>query len=126
MSNTDLTFSKKEKLKSKKLIEQLFKEGKSVSSFPVKLIYLPCKLENTPLKVGVTVAKRNFKSAVDRNRIKRQLRESYRQNKQLIFNNIEGDFALLFLYTGKQMPDHTTVEKSIVEVLTKFEKKLKK
>ncbi len=117
-------FPKKEKLKSRKLIEQLFKEGKGISSFPIKLIYLPCSIESTPLKVGVTVAKRNFKSAVDRNRIKRLLREGYRRNKHLVFNNIEGDFALLFIYIGKQMPEHIIIEKAIIEVLTKFQKKL--
>ncbi|WBU90645.1 ribonuclease P protein component [Cellulophaga omnivescoria] len=117
-------FPTKEKLKSKKLIGELFENGKSVSSYPVKLIYLPCTLENTPLKVGVTVPKRNFKSAVDRNRIKRLLREGYRLNKHVIFNNIDKDFALLFLYLGKKKPNHTEIEKSVAEVLAKFYKKV--
>ncbi|MCK0158089.1 ribonuclease P protein component [Cellulophaga sp. F20128] len=124
MTQLNFTFPKKEKLKSKKLIEQLFTEGKTVTNFPIKLIYLPCTLENTPLKVGVTVAKRNFKSAVDRNRIKRLLREAYRSNKHIVYNNIEGDYALLFLYIGKQMPESETIEKSTIAVLTKLQKKL--
>lgn len=124
MTKLNFTFPKKEKLKSKKLIEQLFTEGKTVTNFPIKLIYLPCTLENTPLKVGVTVAKRNFKSAVDRNRIKRLLREAYRHNKHIIYNNIEGDYALLFLYLGKQMPEYDGIEKSTIAVLTKLQKKL--
>ncbi|MCL5246590.1 ribonuclease P protein component [Cellulophaga sp. 20_2_10] len=120
----NFSYPKKEKLKSKKLIEELFKDGKSVSSFPVKLIYVPCSLENTSLNVGVTVPKRNFKSAVDRNRIKRLLREAYRLNKHIVFNNIDQDFALLFLYLGKKKPDYAEVEKSIIEALTKFYKKV--
>lgn len=124
MTQLNFTFPKKEKLKSKKLIEQLFTEGKTVTNFPIKLIYLSCTLENTPLKVGVTVAKRNFKSAVDRNRIKRLLREAYRSNKHIVYNNIEGDYALLFLYIGKQMPEYETIEKSTIAVLTKLQKKL--
>ena len=124
MTELNFTFPKKEKLKSKKLIAQVFAEGKAVSNFPIKLIYLPCTLENTPLKVGVTVAKRNFKSAVDRNRIKRLLRESYRCNKHIVYNNIEGDYALLFLYLGKQMPEYKEIEKSTIAVLTKLQKKL--
>ena len=117
-------FPTKEKLKSRKLIGELFADGKSVSSYPVKLIYLPCSLQNTPLKVGVSVPKRNFKSAVDRNRIKRLLREGYRLNKHVIFNNIDKDFALLFLYLGKKKPNHTEIEKSVAEVLAKFYKKV--
>lgn len=117
-------FPTNEKLKSRKLIGELFADGKSVSSYPVKLIYLPCSLQNTPLKVGVSVPKRNFKSAVDRNRIKRLLREGYRLNKHVIFNNIDKDFALLFLYLGKKMPDYAEIEKSVAEVLAKFYKKV--
>lgn len=123
-NTSNFSFPTKEKLKSKKLIGELFTDGKSVSSFPVKLIYLPCTLENTPLKVGVTVPKRNFKSAVDRNKIKRLLREGYRLNKHVIFNNIDKEFALLFLYLGKKMPDYAEIEKSMIEVLAKFYKKV--
>ena len=116
-------FPKKEKLKSKKLIDQLFAEGKSVSSFPVKLIYLKTELpEEVPIQAAVTVPKKNFKSAVKRNRIKRLLRECYRLNKQLVFNNSEGTFAFLFLYLGKEVPDYTIVDKNLKAVLHKFKK----
>jgi len=115
------TFPKNEKLKSKKRIAQLFEEGKSVSKFPLKLIYLK-NAHSTPLKIqtAVSVPKRNFKSAVQRNRIKRLLRESYRLNKQLIFNNIEGDFAFLILYLGKETPSFPAIEKQMIAVFEKF------
>ena len=116
------TFSlpRKEKLKSKKLIDQLFVEGKSVSSFPVKLIYLKTDLTEVPVQAGVTVPKKNFKSAVKRNHIKRLLREAYRLNKPLIFNNTKGNFAFLFLYLGKEVPKGTTIAKNMALVLAKF------
>ncbi|MBU2948311.1 ribonuclease P protein component [Zobellia uliginosa] len=118
---SDLTFPKKEKLKSKKLIEQLFAEGKSVSVFPIKLIYLPVQFtEDTRLKAGVTAPKKNFKSAVKRNRIKRLMREGYRHNKHLVFNNREGSFAFLFLYLGKEMPSQSNVKKTMKEVIKRF------
>src|SRR3546814_639215 len=109
----DFSFPKKEKLKRKKILEQLFKEGKGISNYPVKLIYLATALpEDVRFQAGVAVSKRNFKKAVQRNRIKRLLRESYRLNKHLLFNNIEGSFAFLFLYIGKEMPEHHQVEAS--------------
>ena len=79
--------------------------------------------EDVQIQAGVTVSKRNFKRAVQRNRIKRLLRESYRLNKHLVFNNIEGKFAFLFLYIGKEMPEYEQVEASIKAVLHKFVEK---
>ena len=117
----DFTFPKKEKLKSKKLIEKLFAEGKPVSAFPIKLIYLPTDfIEDTRIKTGVAVPKKNFKSAVKRNRIKRLMRESYRLNKHLVFNNSEGSFAFLFLYLGREMPSQSNVEKAMKDVMKRF------
>ena len=117
----DNSFGKKEKLKSKILIDQLFAEGKSVSSYPIKLIYLKTALaKEVAIQAGVTVSKKNFKSAVKRNRIKRLLRESYRLNKDLVFNNSEATFAFLFLYLGKEMPNFVEIEEHTKKVLAKF------
>ncbi|WP_209401287.1 ribonuclease P protein component [Pseudozobellia sp. WGM2] len=117
----DFKFSKKEKLKSKKLIDQLFAEGKSVTAFPLKLIYLRSQLpENVQVQAGVAVPKKNIKSAVNRNRIKRLMRENYRLNKHQVFNNSEGSFAFLFLYLGKKMPSFTEIESAMGKTLSKF------
>lgn len=115
------SFPKKEKLKSKKLIEQLFAEGIGVTNYPIKLIYLKTRFEDdSKCKVGVTASKRNFKSAVKRNRIKRLMRESYRLNKHLIFNNIEGNFAFMFLYLGKEMPSQSKITDTMIPLMRKF------
>jgi len=120
-----MKFPKKEKLKSKKLIEVLFKEGKTLTSFPYKLIYLKVEVPvDAKFKMGVAVPKKNFKSAVKRNRIKRLLRESYRLNKHLVFNNSEGNFAFLILYLGKEMPTYPEVGKGMQKILQKFLKKI--
>jgi ribonuclease P protein component len=74
------SYNKTEKLKSRKVLNELFTKGKSFSVFPVKLFYTIAEDDQT-IKAGVGVSARNFKKAVDRNRIKRLLRECYRLNK---------------------------------------------
>ena len=116
-------FPKAEKLKSAKTIENLFSEGKTFSKFPIKVFFLPHK-EITSNLAAFAVPKRNFKSAVDRNRVKRQLREAYRLNKYLLE---EGDdhkddykFVMLFLYLGKEKPEYTQVNKAFIKLLKKL------
>jgi|TARA_B110000238_G_scaffold188720_1_gene220039 ribonuclease P protein component len=112
-------FPKSEKLKSKKTIELLFAEGKSVSKHPVKVFYLPS--ENAKkTQVAFTVSKRNFKNAVDRNRIKRQLREAYRLQKHLLKNEEELKFTLFFLYIGNEKLPYSAIETSIKFLINKI------
>jgi len=107
-------FSNKEKLKSKKLIDQLFTEGNSISAHPLRLVFIETHFDDAvKLKVGVSVSKRNFKKAVDRNRIKRLLREVYRLNKGLYFNNITTQYAFMILYIGTEMPDFKSLDAKI-------------
>lgn len=113
------SFPRSEKLKSAKTIERLFKEGKSLTSFPVRLIYL--EQSSVPVtRAAFAVPKRNFKTAVSRNRIKRQLREAYRTNKQLFTANNGRNFAFLFLYIGKNRPHYSEIKAAIEELLKKL------
>ncbi|WP_299212889.1 ribonuclease P protein component [uncultured Aquimarina sp.] len=115
------TFGTNERLKSKKEIELLFSEGKSIAKYPIRLIYRKTTLEKeVQIQAGVSVSKRNFKKAVDRNRIKRLLRESYRKNKYIVGNNTTHQFAFMFLYTGKEMPDYIMIESKIKQIIQKF------
>ncbi len=114
----------KEKLKSKVLFEQLFNEGVHLKQFPLKLLYIKTTFDDSALlKLGVVAPKKKFKSAIKRNRIKRLLREAYRLNKHLVFNNVEGNFAFLFLYLGNKMPNYKEVDKAMVQLLEAFLKK---
>ncbi|NNM24064.1 MAG: ribonuclease P protein component [Flavobacteriaceae bacterium] len=109
-------FQKEEKLKSRKLIERLFSEGKSVSSFPVKVFFLP--LADAQFhQATFAVPKRSFKLAVARNRIKRQMREAYRLHKHLLSHNNGPKFALLFLYISKDKPQYAHVISSMKQLL---------
>ena len=110
-------FPKQQKLKSRKDIQSLFKEGSSITQYPVKLLWLPCQQKQT--KAGFAVAKKNFKSAVTRNKIKRLMREAYRLQKQEIQSK-DKTFTLLFLYIGKDVASFKTIDKAVLGALKKL------
>jgi ribonuclease P protein component len=112
-----LTYNKHEKLKSKKAIEQLFSEGKSISAYPLRLVYIE---NNETLKIGVSVSKRNFKKAVQRIRIKRLLREGYRLNKQQLVEKEIKNYYIMLIYMSKEMPNFETVDSLTKKVFKKF------
>ncbi|MDC1312562.1 ribonuclease P protein component [Flavobacteriaceae bacterium] len=112
------TFPKHQKLKSRKDIKALFEEGKTVTKYPVKLLWLPLGQQET--KAGFAVAKRNFKSAVTRNKIKRLMREAYRLQKQEIQGQDKKPFTLLFLYIGKDVASFKTIDKAVLGALKKL------
>ncbi|TXE12945.1 ribonuclease P protein component [Seonamhaeicola algicola] len=119
------TYPKKEKLKSKTLINQLFSEGQSVSVYPLRLVYLKTTFpENIVAKTGVSVGKRYFKKAVDRNLIKRLLRESYRLNKPSYFNNITAQYAFMILYIGKEKSSFAKIQSKMNTLFNKFSEKV--
>ena len=118
------TYPTIEKLKSKKLLDELFTSGKKLNEYPIKLVYKQLNFEDEVLvKAGVSVPKRNFKRAVDRNRIKRLLREAYRLNKYIIHEVLEEKYVCMFLYLGKEMPDFDTINSKMVRLLNKLVEK---
>ena len=120
---TRFTYNKEEKLKSRKLIEHLFDKGQSLSAFPLKVLY--DYTENTvQLQAGVTISSRRFKKAVDRNRVKRILREAYRLQKLPLQNLLQQQnlsLALFFIYTGKELPVFADVYEKMKIILQKLE-----
>jgi ribonuclease P protein component len=119
------TYSKIEKLKSKILIEKLFVKGKSISSFPLRIVFLETEFDESVIaKCAVSVSKRNFKNAVDRNRVKRIIREAYRLNKNIYFNNITTQYALMILYIGNEKPTFEQVDKAMKKLLERFVEKI--
>ena len=115
------TYNKAEKLKSNKLIDTLFVHGKSISVYPLRLVFLEATFsESVKLKTGVSVPKRNFKKAVDRIRIKRLMREAYRLNKSEVFNNITTQYAFMILYIGKEKTTYPKLEAAMKQLFKKF------
>ncbi len=96
--------SKEERLKSRKLIEALFSDGESFTVFPFRFIYmLPGSETIGQTKIAFSVSKRNFPHAVDRNLIKRQMREIYRMNKSYLASDQFPPAAVMIIYSAKQM-----------------------
>ncbi|NJW53799.1 ribonuclease P protein component [Salinimicrobium oceani] len=117
----DQSFGKKEKLKSKLLIDQLFSEGTSVKKYPLRLVYLPKgKATDEKNRIAVSVPKRSFKKAVDRMKLKRLMREAYRKNKYLVTNKLAASYAIMIIYTGREMMDYSTIFQATEELLKKF------
>ena len=88
-----------------------------MTKYPVKLLWLPLGQQDT--RAGFAVAKRNFKSAVTRNKIKRLMREAYRLQKQEIQGKNK-TFTLLFLYIGKDVASFKTIDKAVLGALKKL------
>ncbi len=116
------TLGKNQKLKSRKAIAQLFVEGKAVKEFPIKMIFLPISEENdtTTTKVAFSVPKRNFKLAVDRNRIKRLLREAYRLNQHDFFPEGSKSYHIMFIYMSSKMPKYNEIDLKLKKLFLKF------
>jgi len=122
------TLGRNERLKSRKQIEQLFSEGKSFPLSPFRIYYQVTPLITTSsssLQFGAGVSSKNFKRAVDRNRVKRLTREAYRlQKKQLQEATIQKKLQLnvFFIYTGKELPAFNIVREKVNVILNKLTK----
>ena len=124
------TFKKEERLHEKKIINELFEKGRSFYLNPFKVIYIDLNIDcKFPAKSMITVSSRNFKKAVDRNRIKRLIREAYRKNKNILYDSLEAyskNLAFVILYTGKLMPSYKDTESKIILILQRLAKENEK
>lgn len=116
----DFKYPKNEKLKSRKIIDSLFTKGKSVSKFPLRLFYAPIDDADEKLKFGVSVSKKHFKHAVDRNYFKRVLRECYRLNKHLIHDNLDQSYAIMFFYQTKERLSYQEINEKTIQLFEKW------
>lgn len=117
----NFTYPKNERLKSKTTIGLLFSEGKSVSKYPLRLVYRQAE-ENSEekIKIGVSVSKKYFKRAVDRNYFKRVLRETYRLNKHLLLDNINEPYSIMFFYQTKDKLSYEEINTKTIQLFEKF------
>lgn len=124
-SKMNFTYPKNEKLKSKVTIDLLFSKGKSVSKYPLRLVFVESEYgiaqdSEQKLKMGVSVSKKYFKKAVDRNYFKRVLRETYRLNKHLLIDNLDKKYAFMFFYQTKDRLSYDEINSKTIQLFEKF------
>ncbi len=119
---------KPERLNKKKIIEKMFAGGsRSFSIFPLRVVWLPVEKLDVQASILISVSKRRFKRAVKRNRIKRQIREAYRLNKQILLAPLTEKnrrLAIAFIYLADELMNSALVEEKIKAALTRIVEKI--
>lgn len=122
------TFKKEERLKSSKVIRQLFSAGDSFLVHPVKVNWLLRAEEGrVPARVLISISRKNFRKASDRNHLKRLTREAYRKNKHILYeflqeNSLQCDLSLIFI--GKEAMTYSQLEEKIIRLLQRLTKEI--
>ncbi len=124
------TLPKRERMVSRKLIETLFggEGSQAMTAFPLRVVYvkIECNERQAPVQLLVSVPKRRFKHAVDRNRAKRQIREAYRLHKQLLYDTLPASHHLLvaFIWLSDQHWPSKTIDRRVKGLLQRVSEKL--
>lgn len=118
------TLHKAERLCRKKLIEELFGgKARSFTSFPLRVVFLPVADQPCPATILVSVSKRRFKRAVKRNRVKRQIREAYRLNKQLLLPALQAQgqqLVIAFIYLSDKLLPTQQIQGQMRQILLRL------
>ena len=125
------TFTKEERLCNKKLIDQLYHNGSSFLCYPFKVSWLPTNdTQPFPAQVMFSVAKKRYKRAVDRNLLKRRIREAYRLHKQQnlysLLSETDKKIILSIGYIGKEIADYDLIEKKMLKLLAQLSEQVNK
>jgi ribonuclease P protein component len=131
LSSAAPTLGKKERISSRTLIEKLFNGDNShaMSAYPLRLVYmLQEDTDDVGVKILISVSKRHFKRAVKRNRVKRQIRESYRHNKQILLDALterqNGNMALAFIWLADNLFDSEEIDRKMRNLLERLSEKI--
>ncbi|NQY66326.1 MAG: ribonuclease P protein component [Flavobacteriales bacterium] len=118
------TFKKSERLKSKKLISEVFKKNQTFRQDSVRLFWMNAEIDSDyPVQICISIPKRNVKKAVHRNTIKRKIKEAYRKNKSILYDYLEPKgvkCALMLIYLDNNVPTYEHVERKIVLTLERL------
>ena len=123
-------FQKKERVVSQKLIDELFDGGHShsMAAFPLRVIFMRTEHQEgqSPVQVLISVPKKRFHHAVDRNRVKRQIREAYRHQKHLLADKVAPNQMLVvaFVWLSDQLQPSAEVDSKVKNLLERIARKL--
>ena len=124
MNTKKETFHKSERLCSTKVISGLFENGTIFYTSLFKIVWSTSQVQLPyPAQVMFSVSKKGFRLAVTRNRIKRRIREAYRKNKEILYGPLSSErnqIVFAVILRGSSVPDYTSIEKSVKEVLNKL------
>jgi ribonuclease P protein component len=121
------TFKKEERLCSKILIKKVFDEGASIAAFPLRSLWMEAQGLPAPAQIVISVSKKRFKRAVDRNSIKRRIREAYRLHKIILHEALainKKNCVILFIYTQKTKCTFKELESKIILTLQQIKKNI--
>ena len=123
-------FPKQERMVSRLLIETLFGGGcsHSMAAFPLRVVYMTRERrdDEAPIQLLISVPKKHFKHAVDRNRVKRQIRESYRRHKELLMDSLPDTQQLLIacVWLSDRHESSLSIEQKLVSLVRRIGEKL--
>ena len=124
----DFSLKKRERLSGKKSISALFESGRNIRVFPLRIVYREIESGSSPALVAISVPKRLIKKAVDRNLLKRRIREAYRLNKPDFYTKLSGldkKVHMIILFQQSTIVDYKSMEQALIKGLNDLVLKLK-
>ena len=123
---TDVKLGKQDRLKKRKVIQHVFAKGLPAKGYPVLILFSTVEQDGPKAyRAGFSAPKRKIRRAVDRNLIKRRMRESYRLHRQLLPHGKDGrQIAMMCIYMTSEILSFEDIEKGMIKALRRLSEKI--